>query len=101
MSKRVFQTVEAATELAIEINKMQPSSNLTNEMLHDRVYNWYCHSDVTDIVVLASCAMCCDYFSGATYDEMLLFTNIWFPEDPEEEAPIWRIENSLKDTYWH
>ena len=99
MAKKTFTTVETATELAAEINKMQFHTNLSKETLHERVYNWYCHSDVTDIVILASCAMCCDYFNGATYDDMLMFTDIGFPSEPE--TSIWEIEAAEKDTKWH
>lgn len=102
MAPKTFKTVEAATELAYEIEKnYKLISKLSKSELHDRVYNWYCHSDVTDITILASSAVCCDYFNGATYNDMLKFTELWFPEDPTEETPIWEIEAAMADTRWH
>ena len=102
MAPTTFKTVEAAAELAYEIEKSYKLlAPISKKELHDRVYNWYCHSDVTDITILASSAVCSDYFSGATYNDMLKFTELWFPEDPTAETPIWEIEAAERDTLWH
>jgi len=97
---RTYRAVEIAFELAAT------TANLNNlpidaETLHSRAYNWYCNSDVVDPEILAGCALSADYKFGYTYDDMLAFAEVWFPLDPEAGAPIWRIENALKDTFWH
>lgn len=102
MNKRTFKTVELATELAMEVVRMQ-NLNKTREMIHERVFNWYVNSDVTDICILAGDALCCDYFKNATYNDMIVLAEKFFPvEDPtEDETPIWEIEAAMADTRWY
>lgn len=95
-----YQAVEMATELAATTARMNNLS-IDEETLHNRAYDWYCNSDVVDPEILAGCALCEDYKSGYTYDDMLGFAEVWFPVDPEENAPIWEIEQSFRDTFWH
>ena len=101
MNKRVFKTVEIATELAMEVVKTE-KLNKTYDMIHERVYNWYVNSDVTDVFILAGDALCCDYFKEATYNDMILLADKWFPAQcDEDETPIWEIEAATADTRWY
>lgn len=102
MNKRVFKTVEAATELAMEVVR-EEKLNKTREMIHERVYNWYVNSDVTNIFILAGDALCCDYFKNATYHDMVILADKWFPAQCDEIdiTPIWEIEAATADTRWH
>ena len=102
MNKRIFKTVETATELAMEVVR-EEKLNKTREVIHDRVYNWYVNSDVTDIFILAWDALCCDYFKNATYHDMVMLADKWFPAqcDEVDTTPIWEIEAATADTRWH
>jgi len=95
-----YKAVEMATELAATTARMN-NLPVDEETLHTRAYNWYCNSDVVDPEILAGCALSADYKLGYTYDDMLGFAEVWFPTDPEENAPIWEIEQSFRDTFWH
>lgn len=102
MNKRIFKTVEMATELAMEVVAAE-KLNKTREMIHAHVYNWYVNSDVTDIFILAGAALCCDYFKTATYHDMVMLADKWFPAqcDDNDVTPIWEIEAATADMRWH
>ena len=78
MTTKTFKTVEAATELAFQ-TAQEMGLSYSKDSLKLRIYNWYDNSDVTDIYILAGCALCGSYFQNATYDDMLTLADRWFP----------------------
>ena len=97
---QIYSTVEKAVQLVIdnlEANHMVSDSN----SIRQRVYSWYNHSDVTDPQILAACALeGKDWFPGATYKDMLIAKEMWFPQDTYNNISIWEIEAAQYDMFW-
>lgn len=69
--------------------------------IYDKVYDWYCHSDVTDPEVLAACALEGEKWTpAASYQDMLEMRDYWFPKNPYDEIAIWEIEQARLDLEW-
>ena len=94
-----YATVEAAVDLVVktfEANHIVSDS----ECIRQRVYSWYSHSDVTDPEILAACAIEGWWYPAATYDDMLMMKEGWFPEDPYEEVHSWGFTTASYDMVW-
>lgn len=95
-----YSTVDMAVTMVFE-NLEANHITYDEKSIVNRVYSWYSHSDVTDPEILAACAlMGGDWFPGADYDYMLAARNWWFPQNPEENIPIWEIEAAQRDVMW-
>lgn len=97
---KTYSTVEAAVQLVIDVLEANYISSNT-ECIRNRVYSWYNHSDVTDPEILAACTLeGKDWFPGATYKDMLIARDLWFPHNPYDEISIWEIETAQHDAMW-
>ena len=73
-----YSTVDMAVTMVFE-NFEANHITYDEKSVVNRVYSWYSHSD---------------------YDYMLAARNWWFPQDPNENIPIWEIEAAQRDAMW-
>ena len=98
---KTFTTVENSVHLAVGV-LVEKRIPFSVKRIRDCVYSWYSHTDVTDIEVLAACALeGKDWSPSATYDNMLAARDKWFPLVSDANLiPIWEIEAAQHDAMW-
>ena len=90
-------TIELAVSLASDIAEANQIA-MNNSSIRARVTDWYNHTDVTDIEMLAALSLESCYNSMFTFSDMQDVKNYWFPyEEYYGETSIWDIEAAMAD----
>lgn len=80
--------VKCALSIAKDYYKNNYNVNINDKYFEQKLYNWYCNTDIADATVLAAMAIHGDYHCGYTHDLILQITEDTFPDYFEELAAI-------------
>lgn len=80
--------VKCALSIARDYYKNNYNVNINDKSFEQKLYNWYCNTDIADATVLAAMAIHGDYHCGYTHDLILQITEDIFPDYFDELAAI-------------
>ena len=77
----IYSTVDRATLEYIGWQEMEYHTSDYREVAYDRVYDWYSHTDITDPLILAACALEHGHYCYLSYNEMKALKEKYFGGD--------------------